>query len=80
MTLTIGDQILQGADAPGEHQKAQGISIALSLSDDAKAEQIFAGLAEGGKVSMPMQETFWAKRFGMVTDRFGIPWMINCEK
>ncbi len=80
MTLTVGDQILQGADAPGDHfQKPQGFSIALSVPDAAQAEQIFAALAEGGKIGMAIQQTFWAKRFGMVTDRFGIPWMINCE-
>lgn len=80
-TFTLGDQILQGADAPGEHySKPQGISIAISLSDAAEAERVFAALADGGKVSMPIQETFWAKRFGMVTDRFGVPWMVNCEK
>jgi PhnB protein len=46
----------------------------------ADAERIFNALADGGKVGMPLQQTFWAARFGMVTDRFGIPWMINCEK
>jgi PhnB protein len=80
-TFTLGDQILQGADAPGEqYQRPQGFSITLDLSDTAEAERIFAALAEGGKIGMPIQETFWAARFGMVTDRFGIPWMVNCHK
>ncbi len=78
-TLTLGDQVLQGADTPS-HRKPQGFAIALSLSDPAEADRIFAAFAEGGEVGMPIQETFWARRFGMVTDRFGIPWMINCEK
>lgn len=79
MTLTVGDQILQGSDAPGDQfQKPQGISVAVSLTDTGQAERVFAGLAEDGNVGMPIQQTFWAKRFGMVTDRFGIPWMINC--
>src|SRR5204863_252001 len=46
----------------------------------AEAERIFATLADGGQVTMPVQETFWAHRFGMVTDRFGTPWMVNCAK
>lgn len=80
-TLTLGDQLLQGADGSAEHyRKPQGFSIALSLADAAESERIFAALAEGGTVQMPIQETFWALRFGMVTDRFGIPWMMNCEK
>jgi PhnB protein len=80
-TFALGDQLLQGADGPAEHyRKPQGFSIALSLSDAPQSERIFAALAEGGAVGMPIQETFWALRFGMVTDRFGIPWMINCEK
>jgi PhnB protein len=45
-----------------------------------EAERIFAGLADGGQIKMPIQQTFWAERFGMLTDRFGTPWMINFEK
>jgi PhnB protein len=79
-TLAIGDGLLQGADGYGEHyQKPQGFSIALSPADAAEAERIFAALADGGTVGMALQQTFWALRFGMVTDRFGIPWMVNCE-
>lgn len=82
-TLTAGDQLLQGADVPpGQYQKPQGISVTLNMKEPEKAdaERIFAALAEGGEVQMPIQETFWALRFGVVTDRFGTPWMINCEK
>jgi PhnB protein len=78
-TLAVGDQLLQGSDSPSEH-KARGFAISISLADAAEAERIFAALADGGAVGMPIQETFWALRFGMVTDRFGTPWMINCEK
>ena len=52
----------------------------LSLEDPQEAERIFASLADGGWTQMPLQESFWAVRFGMVTDRFGIPWMVNCGK
>jgi PhnB protein len=78
-TFAVGDQLLQGADTPSAH-KLQGFAISISLSDAAEAEGIFAAFADGGSVQMPIQPTFWALRFGMVTDRFGMPWMINCEK
>jgi PhnB protein len=80
-TLTLGYQVLSGADAPPEHyRRPQGFSVLLSLDDAAEAERIFNALAEKGAVQMPLQETFWAARFGMLVDRFGIPWMINCAK
>lgn len=80
-TLSVGDDLLQGADAPPNHyQKPQGFSVSISMKDPAEADRVFHALAENGSVQMPIQETFWAIRFGMVTDRFGIPWMINCEK
>jgi PhnB protein len=80
-TLVAGDQVLMGADAPpGRYQKPEGVSVAINLDDVAKSERIFHALAEGGTVQMPIQETFWAERFGMLTDQFGIPWMVNCGK
>jgi PhnB protein len=80
-TLNVGSQVLQGADTPPNHyQKPQGISVSLDIKDTAEAERIFHALAENGTVQMPIQETFWALRFGMLVDRFGIPWMINCAK
>jgi PhnB protein len=80
-TLQAGDSLLQGADVrPGEFQKPQGFTIAIQINDTAESERIFAALAEGATVQMPLQETFWAHRFGYLIDRFGTPWMINCEK
>jgi PhnB protein len=58
----------------------EGLNVALQIDDPAAAERIFRALAEGGEVRMPFEKTFWADRFGMVVDRFGTPWMINCEK
>jgi PhnB protein len=79
--LVVGEEVLMGSDAPPErYQKAQGFSVSLSIADQAEAERIFQALAEGGKVTMPIQETFWAVRFGMLVDQFGTPWMVNCEK
>ena len=52
----------------------------FNLNDPVEAERIFIALAENGTIQMPLQETFWAHRFGAVVDQFGIPWFINCEK
>ncbi len=80
-TLEVGNEPLMGADASPQHySKPKGFSVSLSPAKVADAERIFNAFAEGGEVVMPLQQTFWAARFGVVTDRFGIPWMINCEK
>ena len=79
--LAVGDGILMGSDAPpDQYQEPQGFSVSLGVRDPAEADHIFNALAEKGKVQMPIQKTFWAIRFGMVIDQFGIPWMINCEQ
>jgi len=80
LELADGGQLL-GSDAPGgRYQTPQGFSVSLEIGTPEEADRIFAALGEGGSVTMPIQETFWAKRFGMLTDRFGIPWMIDCMK
>ncbi len=79
--MVIGDAVLMGSDAPPEYQeKPQGFSVSLQVDRTEQAERIFNGLAEHGTVKMPLQKTFWAARFGMLVDRFGVPWMVNCEK
>lgn len=79
--IKVGDQLLMGADAPpGRYQPPAGFAIALQVKEPAEADRIFHSLAQGGNVGMPIQETFWAARFGMLSDRFGIPWMVNCPK
>ncbi len=81
VTLKVGDGVLTGADAPPEqYEKPQGFSVTLGIEEPAEAERVFHALAENGVVQMPLQETFWALPFGMLIDRFGIPWMINCGK
>jgi PhnB protein len=78
--MTIGNQILMASDAPPDHyQKPQGFSVSIGLKDTAEGKRIFDALAENGKVIMPFGPTFWAKGFAMFADRFGIPWMINCD-
>jgi PhnB protein len=79
--LTVGDQVLMASDAPPDRYEAmKGISVTLGIDDPAEAERVFYALAEGGTVQMPFEETFWAVRFGMLVDKYGTPWMINCEK
>jgi PhnB protein len=80
-TLALGDYILTGADVPPEsYQKPQGFSILLHIHSPVEAESIFGTLAESGTVQLPLQETFWAQRYGILIDQFGIPWSINCGK
>jgi len=79
--LTVGDSVLMGSDAPpGQQQEAKGFSVNIAVEDPLEAERIFHALAEKGTVQMPIQATFWADRFGMLVDRFGTPWMVNCER
>jgi PhnB protein len=80
-SMTFGEDTLMASDAPPPmYEKPQGFYVALHFKDTAEAERIFAALAEGGTVKMPLEETFWATRFGMCVDRFGTPWMVNCDK
>ncbi len=80
-TLHVGDGVLQGADVPPDrYEHPKGFSVKLDLKDPVEAERIFHALAGNGKVQMPLQETFWAIRFGELVDQFGIPWIINCGK
>jgi PhnB protein len=81
--LTAGDAVLMGSDAPAPDGNSthDGFAVAVHTQDAAEAERIFAALAENATVvTLPIQETFWSIRFGMVTDRFGVPWMVNCAQ
>lgn len=80
-TVEIDGQKVMGADSPpGRYESPRGIVMSISLKEVDQAENIFRQLSEGGTVTMPIQETFWALKFGMLIDKFGIPWMINCER
>lgn len=79
-SVAIGDVVLMGADvAPEQYEAPKGFSLSLQIKSTAEADRIFPKLAAGGRVVLPLEKTFWAARFGMVVDRFGVPWMINCE-
>jgi PhnB protein len=78
--LMLGDHVLMASDAPlGGFGPVHGMFVNFSTPDVAEAERVFAALCEGGEVTMPMAETFWSPRFGMCTDRFGTPWMVNAD-
>lgn len=80
-TLIVGETVIGGGDAPpGHYQKPQGTFVGIDEENPEKAEKLYNALAEKGTVVMKLGETFWAKRFGMVYDRFGTPWLINCGK
>lgn len=76
-SMRIGETTVMASDGHCQGQpNFQGFSLSLDVPDDAKAEQLFAALADDGQVQMPLTKTFFASRFGMVTDRFGVSWMI----
>ena len=80
-SMTLGGQVLMGGDvAPDRYEAPKGFSLSLQIRNTAEAERIFHVLAKGGQVVVPLEKTFWAARFGMLMDRFGIPWLINCEE
>ena len=80
-TLAFGEQTLGAADAPpGTYRSPQGLSLTFELDEPAEADRLFRMLSQGGSVQMPLQETHWAQRFGVLTDQFGTPWIINCGK
>ena len=79
--LELDDQLLMGSDAPpGRFEASKGYSVTVGVEKPAEAERVFAALAAGGTVQMPLGKTFFAERFGMLVDRFGIPWMVVCEQ
>jgi PhnB protein len=79
-SMVIAGQVLMGADvAPERYEAPQGFSLSLQMNGVAEAERVFRELSEGGKILVELEETFWAKRFGIVVDCHGIPWLINSE-
>ena len=78
-SLRIGDSIVMASDGSNADEKSQHIGLSLSCKTQAEVDTTFAALGEGGKVDMPPAKTFWSPYFGMLTDRFGIGWMIGVE-
>ncbi|MDN5923958.1 MAG: VOC family protein [Xanthomonadales bacterium] len=82
--IEIGDHMLMASDwncgpNPTPYAAPRGMRVALGMTSASEAERVFHALAEGGTVDMPLDKTFFAERFGMLTDRFGTPWMINFD-
>ena len=80
-TIKVGESTIMMSDDPNTEGAASGgnISLAIGLNDPERAKRIFANLAKDGSVVMPLEKTFWAEAFGMVTDKFGVRWMVNCD-
>lgn len=80
-TIKVGNSTIMMCDDPSPDDTPVGgnISLALGLNDPEKAKEYFANLSEGGTVIMALEKTFWAEAFGMLTDKFGIKWMVNCD-
>ena len=79
--LVVDGHALMASDtmAGQPFEGMKGFSLSLNYPSPAEGRRIFAALAEGGQVTMPFQKTFWAEGFGMLVDRYGTPWMVNCE-
>ena len=81
-TIKIGDSHIMMCDdpRPSAATTPSNISLAVGLDDTTTARTVFDKLADGGNVTMPLDKTFWAEAFGMLTDKFGINWMVNCDR
>jgi PhnB protein len=72
-----GTTVMASDGCSADKANFEGFSLALSVANEAEADRVFAALADGGQVRMPLAKTFWSPRFGMVADRFGIGWMVS---
>ena len=80
-SLVIGAHELLGVDVMPENRRApSGYFVTVSIDDPVRAKEVFLALSEGGEVGMPFQSTFWSPGYGVLVDRFGIPWEVNCEQ
>ena len=78
VSFRVGDTTVMASDGFCKGQTDfQGLSLSLTVANEAEADRVFAALAEGGQVQMPLGKTFWSPRFGMVSDRFGLGWMVT---
>ena len=80
--LQFGDVLIMASDVMNNKDINSGDNISLSVECDTndQLERVFSKMSEGGKITMPLQDQFWGAKFGMLTDKFGIHWMFNCEK
>ena len=79
-SFRIGETILMASDGRCEGEpRFEGFSLSIVVPDEQKAESVFSALADGGKITMPLEKTFWAPKFGMLEDRFGVGWMVSVQ-
>ena len=76
-SLRVGGGVLMASDGCGEKTAFEGFSLSITVTHEAEADKVFGALSEGGQVRMPLGKTFWAPRFGMVQDKFGVGWMVS---
>jgi len=77
-TVRIGDTSVMASDGMCDGKAIfEGFSLSITVPDEAAADRVFAALSEGGLVTMPLEKTFWAPKFGMLQDRFGVGWMVS---
>ena len=75
-SFQVGESVIMASDGCDSTSKFDGFSLSITVPDEAEANRVFAALGEGGKVNMPLGKTFWSPCFGMLTDRFGMDWMV----
>lgn len=76
-SFRVASNVIMASDGCEVGAQFKGFSLSISVATEAEADRYFAALSDGGQVQMPLTKTFWSPRFGMLTDRFGIAWMIN---
>ena len=79
LTFGDGDLLMASDDPTGDGAGTKGVAVSIGHTDRDEVRRIFDGLAEGGEVGMPLDETFWSPLFGMCTDRFGVAWMVSVD-
>jgi PhnB protein len=76
-SFLVGPSRVMASDGCGESAAFQGFSLSIGVGSEAEADRVFAALSEGGKVTAPLAKTFWSPKFGMLTDKFGVGWMVG---
>lgn len=80
ISMQVGNALLMGSDCPpGMYEAPRGLPVAIGVATNDEADRVFNALSDGAKITMPLAETFWSSRFGMLTDKFGISWMVNTD-
>ena len=84
VSLPIGENVLMGSDGGSNwsefHKQGNNFSVSVTVEEREEVDRLFSALSEGGEVNMPVEYTFWGEYFGMLTDKFGVKWMVNCKQ